>query len=191
MTAETRGGPRRYSRRSRKTAWRPELQSGEPSDRTVADDPLEAGREAAARGAYADAYALLRGVGQLTGEDLEHLAEAAYWTGRLDEAIETRERAYTAHLDAGAKARRRGSRPYCSRLLRQGISEHLVRLELEGRATPEGQPESVANGYLAFKEGRDRDAGRPGRRRNRGRSAAHWSWPAHTMTGTWRPWPSW
>ena len=69
----------------------------------VADDPLEAGREAAARGAYADAYALLRGVGQLTGEDLEHLAEAAYWTGRLDEAIETRERA-TAHLDAGAKA---------------------------------------------------------------------------------------
>ena len=117
----------------------------------VADDPLEAGREAAARGAYADAYALLRGVGQLTGEDLEHLAEAAYWTGRLDEAIETRERAYTAHLDAGAKAEAtRVALRIAADYFGKGSLNISSGWSSKAERLLEGQPESVANGYLAF-----------------------------------------
>ncbi len=66
----------------------------------VADDPLDAGREAAARGAYADAYELLSRAASPEAGDLERLADAAYWTGRLDEALELRERTYAAYLKA-------------------------------------------------------------------------------------------
>ena len=51
----------------------------------IVDDSLEAGREAARRRAWRDAYELLGSAdasGTLTGEDLENLAEAAWWTGR-------------------------------------------------------------------------------------------------------------
>jgi class 3 adenylate cyclase len=69
----------------------------------VLDDSLEAGREAARKHAWRDAYELLQKAdadGLLGAEDLEHLGEAAWWTGRLDEAIDLRERAYTAYVEA-------------------------------------------------------------------------------------------
>ena len=72
------------------------------------DDSLEAGREAARRHAWRDAYKLLRGAdedGELTADDLENLAEAAWWTGHLDEAIALRERGYTAFVEAGETRR--------------------------------------------------------------------------------------
>jgi class 3 adenylate cyclase len=74
----------------------------------VVDDSLQAGREAARRHAWRDAYELLQTAGQgekLAAEDLENLAEAAWWTGRLDEAIELRERAYAAFAEAGEPRR--------------------------------------------------------------------------------------
>jgi class 3 adenylate cyclase len=70
----------------------------------IVDDSLSAGREAAARHAWREAYELLRGADEgdrLTAEDLEQLAEAAWWTGHLEEAMTLRERAYTAHVAAG------------------------------------------------------------------------------------------
>jgi class 3 adenylate cyclase len=70
----------------------------------IADDSLEAGRQAVRRRAWREVYDLLRGAdedGKLTAEDLENLAEAAWWTGRLEEAITLRERAYAAYLEAG------------------------------------------------------------------------------------------
>ena len=74
-------------------------------------DPLEAGREAARRLAWREAYEHLSGAdtnGNLTGEDLANLGEAAYWTGRLEEAIAFRERAVAAlHRRGRAAARRR------------------------------------------------------------------------------------
>jgi class 3 adenylate cyclase len=69
----------------------------------VLDDSLEAGREAARKHAWRDAYELLQKAdadGLLGAKDLEHLGEAAWWTGRLDEAIDLRERAYTAYVEA-------------------------------------------------------------------------------------------
>lgn len=70
----------------------------------VVDDSLEAGREAARRHAWRDAYEFLRRTdkdGELTGDDLQNLAEAAWWTGYLEEAIALRERAYAVFVEAG------------------------------------------------------------------------------------------
>jgi class 3 adenylate cyclase len=70
----------------------------------VVDDSLAAGREAARRRAWREAYELLRGADtdeRLTPADLEQLAEAAWWTGHLEEAMTVRERAYGANVAAG------------------------------------------------------------------------------------------
>jgi len=56
------------------------------------------------RHAWGEAYELLRaadGRGALETHDLELLAESAWWTGRLPEAIEVRERAYGAATKVG------------------------------------------------------------------------------------------
>ena len=74
----------------------------------VVDDALEAGRQAARRHAWREAYELLRSSdrdGSLTAEDLENLAEAAWWTGRLDEALTLRERSYAAYVERQDTAR--------------------------------------------------------------------------------------
>ena len=56
---------------------------------------LESAREAAGRHAWKSAYDAYAGIerSELTPADLEHLADAAWWTGRLDEAVRIRERA--------------------------------------------------------------------------------------------------
>jgi class 3 adenylate cyclase len=69
----------------------------------VLKDPLEAGREAAERGAWPEAYELLIAAdknGTLTGSDLELLSHAAMWTGHLTASIEYAERAYARYSDA-------------------------------------------------------------------------------------------
>jgi class 3 adenylate cyclase len=74
----------------------------------VVENPREAGREAARRHAWREAYALLSEAdmaADLGAEDLESLAEAAWWTGRLDEALSLRERAYAAFVKGGGKTR--------------------------------------------------------------------------------------
>jgi class 3 adenylate cyclase len=70
----------------------------------VVEDPLAAGREAALRHAWREAYPLLKAAdaaSDLSGEDLESLADAAWWTGRLDEALSLRERAFSAFSGVG------------------------------------------------------------------------------------------
>ncbi len=70
----------------------------------MATDALQAAHEALDRNAWQEAYDLLSSAdasGVLSAEDLEHLAEAAWWSGRSDDCIQARERAYAAHLEAG------------------------------------------------------------------------------------------
>ena len=74
----------------------------------VIESPLDAGRAAAERHAWSEAFDLLTAAdkeGLLTAEDLEHLAEAAWWRGRLDDCIDARERAHARYLEQGNKRR--------------------------------------------------------------------------------------
>jgi hypothetical protein len=43
--------------------------------------------------------------GELSPDDLEHMADAAWWTARPDDNIDALERAYSAHLAAGNRSR--------------------------------------------------------------------------------------
>ena len=74
----------------------------------TAVDPLQAGREAVKRYAWHEAFELLRAAdaaAPLSAEDLEGLAEAAWWSGLLGACIEARERAFRQYLDAGRSQR--------------------------------------------------------------------------------------
>ncbi|MER5963970.1 LuxR C-terminal-related transcriptional regulator [Streptomyces sp. NPDC002057] len=72
---------------------------------TTAADAVERAREAAARESWAEAYELLhahdlhpsRG---LTADDLSVLADAAWWSGHVDESVTARLRAHAAYLAA-------------------------------------------------------------------------------------------
>ena len=120
----------------------------------VVDDAREAGRDAAARGAWREAYdALLAAQGDLEAEDLERLAEAAWWTGKLDEAIARREQAYTAWIEAGEKRR--------AALLAIQISQDYFGKAALGPSAGwfakaerllVDEPESFEHGYLAASE---------------------------------------
>jgi DNA-binding CsgD family transcriptional regulator len=67
-----------------------------------ATQELDRAREAAARGAWSDAYAALEAAGPLGSADLELQATAAFMLGREDERVELLERAQHAHAAAGA-----------------------------------------------------------------------------------------
>lgn len=72
--------------------------------RVIEQSPLQAGRDAAARHAWHEAFDFLSaadGLDSLEPQDLESLAQSAWWTGRLDACIEARERAYAAYLKDG------------------------------------------------------------------------------------------
>ena len=55
--------------------------------------------------AWKDAYRSLSSADGLGGDDLDRLAEAAYMLGRDDAYLRALERAYHAHLEAGAVPR--------------------------------------------------------------------------------------
>jgi class 3 adenylate cyclase len=68
----------------------------------VVEDPIAAAHAAASRRDWKEAYDLLSTVGDsLSAADLELLADAAFWSVRLDESLALRERAYKAFLDEG------------------------------------------------------------------------------------------
>ncbi|HEV3472530.1 MAG TPA: LuxR family transcriptional regulator, partial [Actinomycetota bacterium] len=70
--------------------------------------PLEAGRDAIARHAWHEGFDLLTEADRLEplgAEDLEGLAQAAWWTGKLDRCIAARERAYALYIEAGQPRR--------------------------------------------------------------------------------------
>jgi len=71
-------------------------------------DPLELARQALARHAWREALEQLTAADAsqgLSAEDLESLAAAARYVGRIEECLAASERAYTAYLDAGNRRR--------------------------------------------------------------------------------------
>ncbi len=115
-------------------------------------ETLQSGREAISRHAWSEGFDLLRDAdraGGLDPEDLERLAEAAWWTGRLGACIEARERAYRAYLDAGNHRR---SGYVATELVRDYFSkrEHAVAQAWLNRAERllEHEPECVERAWF-------------------------------------------
>jgi class 3 adenylate cyclase len=123
----------------------------------VLDDSAAQGRDAAARGAWQEAYELLApSARSLGGEDLEALANAAFWTGRLDEAIEFREQAHAAFVREGDNKR--------AAMLAVVISrDYMMKMDMavangwfaKAQRLLEAEEESEANGYLAVGQAMD------------------------------------
>ena len=118
----------------------------------VVQDPRQAGRDAAERRAWQEAFDLLKAAdaeGSLGAEDLEVLGEAAMWTGRLSEAIEASERSYGAFVEEGNNQR-------AAKAALQLAVEYRNKLQLSVSAgwhqrasrLLEDEPESTVNGYL-------------------------------------------
>jgi ATP/maltotriose-dependent transcriptional regulator MalT len=64
---------------------------------------IDQARTAVDRKAWSEAYEAFRVVdpSELTPEDWEGLSDSAWWTGRLEESILTRQKAYTGYAEAG------------------------------------------------------------------------------------------
>lgn len=78
--------------------------SDAPAGTSTSDDPVAAGRAALGRHAWRDAFDLLARADQerqLTGADLEALAEAAFFTAQADLELEVKERAFTVYEAEG------------------------------------------------------------------------------------------
>jgi class 3 adenylate cyclase len=116
-------------------------------------NPLTAGREAAERHAWREAFDHLTeadsgGTG-LSAEDLQTLAESAWWTGRLDECIAALERAYALSVDADD--RRRAAMVAIS-LAKHSYAKGASSVGSAWVARADrllaGEPECVEHGYL-------------------------------------------
>ena len=114
--------------------------------------PPERAREAAARGDWALAHALLCGLADAPDadpDDLDTLADAAWWLCQVEESIAHRQRAYAGHAAAGAHHRAAYSAWmvfYEHHLAGRGsvAAGWLAR----ARRHLAGQPESVEHAYL-------------------------------------------
>ena len=74
----------------------------------VEEEEREAGRSAFARHSWREAFETLsnaQAMRALAAEDVERLAESAWWIGRVDDCITAHERAYAAYIDQGAPRR--------------------------------------------------------------------------------------
>jgi class 3 adenylate cyclase len=116
-------------------------------------DSLDSARHAAAHHAWRDSHDAYSSIDKqdLTPQDLEHFADAAWWTGKLDEAIKLREDSYAAFSSAGDK-------PSAARLALTLSWDHSGRgafsVSQGWFANAErilaGQPESVEHGFLTL-----------------------------------------
>lgn len=128
------------------------------SDRTTAENPLLAGREAFEKHAWQEAFDLLSTIDAQDGlppDDLERLAEAAMWALHPEECIGAYERAYAAYVESGNP--RRAS--YAAvRLLRelhaQGAMSVLAGWMYRVTRLLKDEPECVEHGYLAYAQSR-------------------------------------
>ncbi len=72
------------------------------------EEEREAGRSAFSRHSWHEAFETLsnaQAMRPLSPEDVERLAESAWWIGRVDDSIAAHERAYAAYMDQGTPRR--------------------------------------------------------------------------------------
>jgi len=115
-----------------------------------------AAREALEGHRWKEAFDLLTQAdreGTLGPEDLEALAQAAWFTAQADLAIEAKERAFKAYLDQGNRSR-------AAALAFDIGHEYVMKQKLSissawagrGERLLQGEPESFAHGYLALSQ---------------------------------------
>jgi len=123
---------------------------------------LHAARDALDAHRWKEAFDLLvraDGESPLEPEDLEALAEAAWFTARGDLAIEAKERAFKAYLD-------RGSRPQAAALAFDIGREHVMKRKFSiasawarrGERILQDEPEGFAHGYQALSQSSSAEA---------------------------------
>jgi len=117
------------------------------------DGELQTGRQAFERHAWREAFDLLNAADASRGlppEDLEALAEAAWWTGRLADCIAARERAYAIYVERGD---RRGAARVALELSHdyEDKRAEAISQAWHNRAQRllEEEPEAREHGYLA------------------------------------------
>jgi class 3 adenylate cyclase len=119
-------------------------------------DTLSAAREASARRAWHESYDAYSTLVQadLTPADLEGFGDAAWWTGRRDEAIGLRQRAYAAYLSADERigAFRVALGLAWDHLATKSLAVHRGWFAKAERAL-QGLPESAEHGYLTVSRG--------------------------------------
>ena len=118
----------------------------------VVEDPIAAARAAAGRRDWKEAYDLLSTAGDPLGaEDLELLADAAFWSVRHEESLTLRERAYKAHLDEGNRLKAGG---IAVRLaldyMTKGNSSLFNGWQAKGERLLAAEPEALEHGQAAL-----------------------------------------
>lgn len=122
-----------------------------------AEGTLQAGRQASTRHVWPETFELLSAAdasSPLLPEDLERLAEAAWWTGRLAASISARERAYAMYVETGnscqaARAAIEVARNYFQKGDPQVGTAWLNR----GERLLQDEPECLERGYLTRTRG--------------------------------------
>src|SRR4051812_42231371 len=119
-------------------------------------DSVQAARQAASRQAWREAYEAYSGSDPagFAPFDFETYAEAAWWTGRLDEAMSLRERSYAGYVPAGDKQA-------AARLALSLSWDHSARGAYavsrgwfaNAERLLEGKPESAEHGFLSLTRG--------------------------------------
>jgi class 3 adenylate cyclase len=119
-------------------------------------DSVQTARQAAARNAWREAYDAYSSADRpdLTPEDLESFADAAYWTGRLEEALGLRERSHAGFVSAGEKL---GAARLALTLSWDNLGRGAYSVShgwfAKAERLLEGEPESVEHGFLALSRG--------------------------------------
>ena len=126
----------------------------DPAAEPASPDSLLAAREALARHAWQDAFELLSRAdreGVLSGDDLEALAGAAFFTAHPDLEHEAKERAFKAHHAEGRKVRAAYVALDLARgYLYEGKASIGSAWTRRAERLLEGEGESYAHGYLAL-----------------------------------------
>jgi len=119
-------------------------------------DLVDAARKAVERHSWREAYDAYAGSSEhdLTPEDLERYADAAWWTGRLDEAIGLRERSYAGFSATGDKL---GAARLALTLSWDQMNRGAFAVSRGWFSNAErllqGLPEAAEHGYLALSRG--------------------------------------
>jgi class 3 adenylate cyclase len=117
---------------------------------------VDVARKAAERHSWREAYGAYSGSDELdlTPNDLELFADAAWWTGKLDEAIGLRERSYAGFSAAGDKL---GAARLALTLSWDHMNRGVFAVSRGWFANAErllqGLPEAAEHGYLALSRG--------------------------------------